>query len=385
MASTETNDHQALLEAGVDIWNEWRQAHPDYCPDLSQAYLFEAKLQGANLKGVNLTRACLIGANLTAADLSQADLQDAYMSKAELRRANLTEANLARADCSEAILIAADLTRANVSGTNLEGCFLTGACLQEWQISDQTNLENLVCDYIYQQQTPAVRYPESGDLAPGDLARWLGRKRSTPQPQQQQGQRVFPKVSLGSAQHLLWLGLLGASGALGLVIMGVVIGRHGRPSADPAPTPPEVIATASLPCPVMDLPAIPDREADYTYASGTRFYGSLGDDGPADGSGLMVFANGDRYDGNFEDGLRSGCGTLTFADGQQYVGQFADDRFNGIGQWIGLAGERYVGQFQDNNCEGWGTWVAADGSARSGVWQQNTLVGDTLTCKPNEK
>lgn len=35
-----------LLKQGKDIWNQWRQEHPDRQPDLSSAYLRRINLTG---------------------------------------------------------------------------------------------------------------------------------------------------------------------------------------------------------------------------------------------------------------------------------------------------------------------------------------------------
>ena len=66
----------ALLQRGVDVWNNWRAANPD------------AKI---DLAGADLTGAILIGANLTGANLSKATLYHANLSGANLRSATMTE------------------------------------------------------------------------------------------------------------------------------------------------------------------------------------------------------------------------------------------------------------------------------------------------------
>ena len=44
----------ALLQQGVDGWNQWRKENPDVRPDLSGANLSRADLRGMNLSGVDL-------------------------------------------------------------------------------------------------------------------------------------------------------------------------------------------------------------------------------------------------------------------------------------------------------------------------------------------
>ncbi len=112
-------NYQALIESGVNQWNQWRSQHPNQWPDLSgldlrQLYLFEVNLVGSNLSGVDLRRACLIGANLNQANLSGANLSGAYLNDASFREANLSNANLTDAQMDNV-----DLLRANLSGTCL--------------------------------------------------------------------------------------------------------------------------------------------------------------------------------------------------------------------------------------------------------------------------
>jgi hypothetical protein len=40
------------------------------------------------------------------------------------------------------------------------------------------------------------------------------------------------------------------------------------------------------------------------------------------GSGVLTYPNGDRYEGNFLDGVRTGNGTFSYADGRKYVGNW---------------------------------------------------------------
>jgi hypothetical protein len=76
------DEHVALLKQGVAAWNAWRDENPDIYPNLR-----EANLNDANLDGANLTEADLDGANLYWANLSGANL---YWAK--LYHANVTDA-----------------------------------------------------------------------------------------------------------------------------------------------------------------------------------------------------------------------------------------------------------------------------------------------------
>jgi uncharacterized protein YjbI with pentapeptide repeats len=101
---------------------------------LGRAYLSEANLSGANLRGANLWGADLREANLSEVNLWRAELREVNLSGADLRRANLSavgfsEANLSGANLREAHLSAANLSRANLWRANLSGAELSQANL----------------------------------------------------------------------------------------------------------------------------------------------------------------------------------------------------------------------------------------------------------------
>ncbi|MFP4411176.1 pentapeptide repeat-containing protein [Coleofasciculus sp.] len=85
-----------------------------------QAQNFDRKnLHGVNLQGANLADASFIGA-----DLSQANLQDTDLSRAKLVQTQLDY-------------------------TDLTGATLTGACIEDWGITPETQLNGIQCDYVF--------------------------------------------------------------------------------------------------------------------------------------------------------------------------------------------------------------------------------------------
>ena len=92
----------AVLKQGVDAWNEWRAAHGDVRPDLSNV----------SLRGLDLAKA-----DLTGADLRKTDLRGTILSGATLIGANLAGANFFKA-----VLDGADLSGANLIGAQFLNC-----------------------------------------------------------------------------------------------------------------------------------------------------------------------------------------------------------------------------------------------------------------------
>lgn len=392
-------DYLALLEQGIDDWNHWREDHPDIQPDLSRVYLLEADLDGVNFRGVNLSGACLIDTNLKKADLQGADLRGAYANRANLESANLHQADLSQANLSEAILTQADLSQANVARTDFSNADLTGACIEGWQLDGATNVADIKCAYVYLRSPAAERHPENTDFSPETLSEFIKQQRpatSSPIPglinfgdtaalvQDLLPERLQPSTPnppLTPVQKLQQWSLLASAGLVTVGLLGLAVAIRSRPGLRAgSQVSLASIDLESLPCNEPPPPNLSNQQPSHQYSSGVEYYGEFAGGAPVNGRGVMVFTNGDRYDGEFEDGDRNGCGTFTFANGRQYMGQFRTDQFHGVGVWQLENGDRYVGQFRNSKCEGWGTFLFTDGSSKSGTWEDGSLVGDTLSC-----
>lgn len=127
-------EHLAILQQGIEAWNQWRKKNFRVKPDLHGANLRAAILSKANLSKVDLSEAHLNGAHLMEADLSKAILHLAHLrgtnlSGADLRKADLRDADLHGAVLNRADLRGADLSRANLSAVHLMEADLRGASL----------------------------------------------------------------------------------------------------------------------------------------------------------------------------------------------------------------------------------------------------------------
>jgi len=127
------------VRLGASNWNNWRNNNPNEVPILEEANLNLLDLSGLNLRGANLK-----GANLFGTDFIEADLTGADLREADLTAADLSQADLTGVDLREARLI-----RTQALATNFNQVRFTGACLEDWNIDPSTNLDGVICDYIY--------------------------------------------------------------------------------------------------------------------------------------------------------------------------------------------------------------------------------------------
>ena len=139
--------------------------------NFADAYLTGAELDGADLTDAQLNGADLSEADLRNADLSEANLRGANLSGADLRNAKLRYANLRNASLSASKLIDAKLTGTQALAANFENAILTGACIEDWNTNNiTTNLNEVICDYVYLQEGQQKRIPLGRDFTSGEFS-----------------------------------------------------------------------------------------------------------------------------------------------------------------------------------------------------------------------
>jgi hypothetical protein len=128
---------------------------------------------------------------------------------------------------------------------------------------------------------------------------------------------------------------------------------------------------------------------------GGKYFGPLVD-GKLHGNGIIVWANGARYEGGFEkgllsgkgkyqspsfdyegdfkDGLMHGQGRQVESNGDVYEGAFANGSFEGRGKWTG-SGEEYRGEFKNGKYAGQGELKYADSRKYSGSFADGSFQG----------
>jgi hypothetical protein len=162
----------------------------------------------------------------------------------------------------------------------------------------------------------------------------------------------------------------------------------GAPTDAPAksatPTPPP--APASTAQATRIAPATPT--ATEFSAGTTRFSGQFVRDAGAttySGSGKIVWAHGDVYEGDLVQGQRHGRGKMTWANGQSYHGDWVRDAATGQATLRFANGNQYEGLVQDGLPQGQGHMRYASGDTYTGQLKAGEPHGRGLYRWKNEQ
>eukprot|EP01012_Entosiphon_sulcatum_P026626 TRINITY_DN32097_c0_g1_i1.p1 TRINITY_DN32097_c0_g1~~TRINITY_DN32097_c0_g1_i1.p1 ORF type:complete len:1159 (-),score=228.77 TRINITY_DN32097_c0_g1_i1:11-3487(-) len=144
-----------------------------------------------------------------------------------------------------------------------------------------------------------------------------------------------------------------------------------------------------------------------TWANGNRYDGEW-EEGRMTGRAVFTYGgqNGDLYEGCFLDDKKHGEGKYTFANGNTYTGLFQNDKRHGNGEYRWVCGDRYIGEwcegkmhgkgittyangnkyeglFKEDKREGWGKLECVDGLRFEGDWKNNMRNGYGVLVFPN--
>lgn len=117
-----------------------------------------------------------------------------------------------------------------------------------------------------------------------------------------------------------------------------------------------------------------DGYGQYLYANGDRYIGDF-HEGKPHGNGILYFANGNKYLGQWVREWRQGRGRFIFREGHIYTGDFAQNRFEGQGIMEYANGDRYEGLWSDNLADGTGTYLFHDGAKYEGDFRKGRFHG----------
>ncbi|THH41365.1 caspase family protein [Neolewinella litorea] len=118
-----------------------------------------------------------------------------------------------------------------------------------------------------------------------------------------------------------------------------------------------------------------EGQGTLTYPDGSVFSGNFRNQLQS-GYGTLQDANGNLYDGMWRDGRRHGRGKVVYAAGGEIIGTWVDDRLQGEAAFAFANRDYYVGNMVNNVMEGYGTMEFANGDVYRGEWKQNQRNGN---------
>lgn len=109
---------------------------------------------------------------------------------------------------------------------------------------------------------------------------------------------------------------------------------------------------------------------EYLWADGQKFYGEWKND-KRTGLGVYFYTPSNRYEGQHLESAFHGNGVYYFESGNVYKGEFTDSKFNGYGTYYWATGDRYEGQWKSDERTGKGVYYYNDGN----IYEGNFLNG----------
>ena len=99
-------------------------------------------------------------------------------------------------------------------------------------------------------------------------------------------------------------------------------------------------------------------------------------DNAMEGTGKMIYANGNIYEGEWIASNRTGQGKMTYANRDVYQGGWLADNKHGEGTMIYANGNIYEGEWWNDNMQGDGKMRYANGDIYEGNWWSDEMHGD---------
>jgi len=129
----------------------------------------------------------------------------------------------------------------------------------------------------------------------------------------------------------------------------------------------------------------PQGQGKKVYPNGEEWKGTWLKGKPTNGKGKIIeeifVAKGDANDGTdiqsgcLKGDCKNGAGLFAYADGSKYEGQFQNGTIEGKGVWYYTNGDKYEGEFAGNYQHGFGKVIHADGSETKGYWKDGEYIG----------
>ncbi len=89
------------------------------------------------------------------------------------------------------------------------------------------------------------------------------------------------------------------------------------------------------------------------------------------GSGVQVWPDNAKYEGEWRWDKANGNGTFQHANGDIYEGEWKDDKANGYGTFQHANGDIYEGEWKDDKANGYGIYKYVNGAEYNGHWKND--------------
>ena len=113
---------------------------------------------------------------------------------------------------------------------------------------------------------------------------------------------------------------------------------------------------------------------------GMKYEGDFKED-KFEGFGITLYTNGDKYEGEWKNNKQYGKGIVTYFNGEKYEGDWREGMFDGIGTFFLKNGERFEGRFKDNKYNGYGKYFYLNGDWLEGVFRNDHPSGNCILHK----
>mmetsp|Transcript_29922 Transcript_29922/g.67539 ORF Transcript_29922/g.67539 Transcript_29922/m.67539 type:complete len:593 (-) Transcript_29922:41-1819(-) len=127
-----------------------------------------------------------------------------------------------------------------------------------------------------------------------------------------------------------------------------------------------------------------DGRGTISFHDGTEYHGQWRSN-KFHGEGTRRFKNGNIYNGNYANGKRQGQGKCYFANGDMYVGDWKNDTISGFGRYYYQNGHSFEGMFRDGKRNGRGKYQLTDGRVEVYRYFNDSRVGDGVRWSANRK
>ncbi len=104
---------------------------------------------------------------------------------------------------------------------------------------------------------------------------------------------------------------------------------------------------------------------EYLWADGQKYCGEWKND-KRTGLGVYFYPNNNRYEGQLFDSKHHGYGVFYLENESKYLGELQENNFHGYGVFRWLSGDRYEGQWKNNSRTGKGVYYYNDGNIYEG-------------------